>query len=86
VPVFYKGVRLSALYRLDIVVEGIVVVEVKSVASLNAVHIAQTLTYMRIANCPVGLVINFNARRLVDGVKRLVNGVGARAPAGTGES
>jgi GxxExxY protein len=73
-PVIYKGVRLSASYRLDLVVEGVVVVESKSVASLNAIHQAQTLTYMRIANCPVGLLINFNVPRLIDGVMRLING------------
>jgi GxxExxY protein len=72
-PVLYKGVRLSVSYRLDLVVENVVVVEIKSVAALNAVHQAQTLTYMRIADCPVGLLINFNVPRLIDGVQRLVN-------------
>ena len=72
-PVLYKGVRLPASYRLDLIVERVVVVEVKSVASFSAVHHAQTLTYMRIADCPVGLLINFNVPRLIDGVKRLVN-------------
>ena len=73
-PVVYKGVRLPASYRLDLVVEGLIVVEIKSVAALDAIHQAQTLTYMRIADCPVGLLINFNVPRLIDGVKRLVNG------------
>jgi GxxExxY protein len=73
-PVIYKGVRLPACYRLDLVVEGLVVVEIKSVTALSAIHHAQTLTYMRIADCPVGLLINFNVPRLIDGVKRLVNG------------
>ena len=72
-PVIYKGVRLSASCRLDLVVEGVVVVEIKSVAALNAVHQAQTLTYMRITDCPVGLLINFYVPRLIDGVQRLVN-------------
>lgn len=72
--VVYKGMRLPADYRLDLVVENVVVVEIKSVESLNAIHQAQTLTYMRIAACPIGLLINFNVPRLVDGVKRLVNG------------
>ena len=74
-PVVYKGVRLDAVYRLDVLVEGVVVVEIKSVESLSAVHVAQTLTYMRLAACPVGLLINFNVPRLIDGIKRLVNGV-----------
>jgi GxxExxY protein len=72
-PVIYKGVRLEASYRLDLIVEGVVVVEVKAVTSINAVHHAQVLTYMRIADCPVGLLINFNVPRLIDGVTRLVN-------------
>jgi GxxExxY protein len=64
---------LSAVYHLDVVVEGLVVVEITSVESLGAVHVAQTLTYMRLADCPVGLLINFNAPRLRDGIKRLVD-------------
>ena len=72
-PVSYKGVQLAASFRLDLVVEGLVVVEIKSVAAISAIHQAQALTYMRIADCPVGLVINFNVPRLIDGVKRLVN-------------
>jgi GxxExxY protein len=71
--VLYKGERLRGFYRLDLVVEGVVVVEIKSVAALNAIHVAQTLTYMRLADCPVGLLINFNVARLIDGVKRLLN-------------
>ena len=74
-PVVYKGVRLSAVYRLDVVVERVVVVEIKSVESINAVHLAQTLTYMRLAACPVGLLINFNVPRLREGIKRLVAGL-----------
>jgi len=73
-PIVYKGVPLSAAYRLDLLVADLVVVEIKSVAALSPIHEAQTLTYMRIADCPVGLLINFNVPRLIDGVKRLVNG------------
>jgi PD-(D/E)XK nuclease superfamily protein len=65
------------------VVEGVVVVEIKSAAALNAIHQAQTLTYMHIADCPVGLLINFNVPRLIDGVQRLVN-PGARGNGGDG--
>jgi GxxExxY protein len=82
-PVFYKGTRLAARYRLDLVVESCVVVEIKAVAALNPVHQAQTLTYMRIADCPIGLLINFNAPRLVDGVKRLVNRAASTRESGT---
>jgi GxxExxY protein len=73
IPVVYKGRPLDASYRIDLIVEGRVVVEVKAVAALLGVHQAQTLTYMRLIGCPVGLLINFNAAKLMDGVKRLVN-------------
>jgi GxxExxY protein len=81
--ILYKGVRLSGSYRLDLVVENCVVVEIKAVAALAPVHQAQTLTYMRIADCPVGLLINFNVPRLIDGVKRLVNGAASKTASGT---
>ena len=73
VPIRYKGLELDAKYRIDLLVEDVVVVEVKSVDSLLPVHQAQVLTYMRLTNCPAGLLINFNVFRLIDGVKRLVN-------------
>jgi GxxExxY protein len=81
--ILYKGVRLSGSYRLDLVVENCVVVEIKAVAALAPVHQAQRLTYMRIADCPVGLLINFNVPRLIDGVKRLVNGAASKTASGT---
>ena len=59
--------------RADLIVDDVVVVEVKSVAAILPIHEAQLLTYMRLANCPVGLIINFNVPRLVDGVRRKVN-------------
>ena len=73
VPLRYKSLTLNQSYRIDLIVEGVVVVEVKSVATLLTVHEAQLLTYMRLANCPVGLLINFNVPRLMDGVQRKVN-------------
>lgn len=69
----YKGVKLDSVYRADVIVEDVLIVELKSVAAILPIHEAQILTYMRIANCPVGLIINFNVPRLVDGVKRKVN-------------
>ena len=69
----YKGVKLESVYRADLIVEDVLIVELKSVAAILPVHEAQILTYMRLANCPVGLIINFNVPRLVDGVKRKVN-------------
>jgi GxxExxY protein len=74
VPVVYKGTKLEAAYRIDLVVDDCVVVEVKAVPTMLPLHQAQTLTYLRLSSCPVGLLINFNVPRLMDGVKRLVNG------------
>ena len=73
IPIVYKGLALDASYRVDLVVEDLVVVEVKSVAVVLPVHQAQTLTYLHITECPVGLLINFNVPRLMDGVDRLIN-------------
>jgi GxxExxY protein len=76
VPLSYKGQQLDYAYRLDMIVEGCVVVEVKSVEKLSALHEAQTLTYMRLVHCPIGLLINFNVPRLVQGLKRMIIDVG----------
>lgn len=73
IPVVYKGVALEASYRFDLIVEELVVVEVKSVAALTPVFEAQLLTYLHLTGCPAGLLINFNVPRLMDGVKRLIN-------------
>jgi len=73
VPIVYKGQQLNVCYRADLIVEDIVVVEVKSVAVLTPVYEAQVLTYLRLTGCPAGLLINFNVPRLMDGVKRLIN-------------
>ena len=72
-PLVYKEMVLDATYRLDLVVEDTVVVEVKSIANLEAVHDAQVLTYLNLSGRPVGLLINFNVPQLVLGVKRLIN-------------
>jgi GxxExxY protein len=71
-PVEYKGVRLDAGYRLDIVVARTVVVEIKAVDTLAPVHEAQLLTYLRLSGLRVGLLINFNVPMLRDGIKRRV--------------
>ena len=73
IPIVYKELSIEAYYRVDLIVEDLVVIELKSVAALLPVHQAQSLTYMQLTNCPVGLLINFNVPRLMDGVKRLVN-------------
>jgi GxxExxY protein len=78
VPIVYKGTPLGACYRIDLIVEDLVVVEVKSVDALAPVHQAQVLTYLRLTGCPAGLLINFNVPRLMDGVKRLLKPGGQR--------
>jgi GxxExxY protein len=78
VPIVYKGMRLDAGYRMDLIVEDVVVVEVKTVATLLAVHQAQLLTYLSLTGCPAGLLINFNVSKLMDGVKRVINRRGER--------
>ncbi|MBM3133940.1 MAG: GxxExxY protein [Chloroflexi bacterium] len=71
-PVEYKGVLIDCSYRLDLIVAGKVVVEVKAVDALLPVHEAQLLTYLKLTGCRVGLLINFNVPVLKDGIKRLV--------------
>jgi len=73
VPVIYKAVRLDCGYVLDLVVEDQVVVELKAVDILLPVHASQLLTYLRLLDKRVGLLINFRASRLVEGIKRVVN-------------
>jgi GxxExxY protein len=72
-PLIYEEVKLECGYRLDLLVENKVVVEVKSVEALNEVHLAQVLTYLKLSNCKIGLLINFNVAKLKDGLKRIVN-------------
>lgn len=74
VPIRYKQATLAAAYRIDLIVAGQIVVELKSVDRLLSVHDAQLLTYLRLTNSPAGLLINFNVAKLTDGIKRLVNG------------
>ena len=71
-PVIYKDIKLDCGYRIDILVENSVVVELKVVDAINAVHEAQVLTYMKFANKPLGLLINFNVRLLKDGIRRYI--------------
>ncbi len=72
-PLIYKEVRLDAGYRLDLIVEHKVIIEIKSIESLNDIHTAQVLTYLKLSGCKLGLLMNFNVLHLVDGLKRLVN-------------
>lgn len=72
-PLIYEDVKLECGYRLDILVENKVVIEIKSIQSFNDVHMAQTLTYLKLGNFKLGLLINFNVTLLRKGIKRVVN-------------
>ena len=72
-PVRYRGVNVDCGYRIDLLVEGKVVVELKAVERLEAIHHAQLLSYLKLSGCKVGLLINFNVKVLKDGIRRLVN-------------
>jgi len=71
-PVRYKDVLLDCGYRIDLLVAGDLIVEIKSVETLLPIHQAQILTYMRLAKIPIGLLINFNVTKLQGGIKRFV--------------
>lgn len=73
-PLIYEDVKLDCGYRIDLLVDGKVVVEIKSVESLLDIHLAQVLTYLKLSGNRFGLLINFNVVRLKDGIKRVVNG------------
>lgn len=71
-PLVYKEIHLEHGYRLDLIVENAVVVEVKMTEAIAAVHVAQTLTYLKLSGAKIGLIINFNVLKLTDGIKRLI--------------
>ena len=71
-PLVYKEVKLDAGYRVDLMVEKQVIVEIKSIEALNEVHYAQVLTYLKLSGCKLGLLVNFNVRHLKDGIKRII--------------
>jgi hypothetical protein len=70
----YKGVKLDCAYRLDLLVDGKVIVEIKSVDHLLPIHQAQLLSYLKLSGCKVGLLLNFNVPMLKDGIVRVVHG------------
>jgi GxxExxY protein len=74
-PLVFEEVKLECGYRLDLLVENKLVIELKSVEALSDVHLAQTLTYMKLGNYKLGLLINFNVALLKHGIKRVVNGL-----------
>ena len=72
-PIDYDGLKIDAGYRIDLLVEEAIIVELKSVEKILPIHEAQLLTYLKLSNLKVGLLINFNVLRIKDGIKRLVN-------------
>jgi GxxExxY protein len=73
-PLVFEMVKLDCGYRIDLLVEGKLVIEIKSVEVLNDIHLAQTLTYLKLGNYKLGLLINFNVVKLKDGIRRVING------------
>lgn len=73
-PIIYKEVKLDAGHRIDLIVENKIIVEIKSVEDLAPIHTAQILTYLKLKDLRLGLLINFNSVKVVDGIKRVING------------
>ncbi|HOY31000.1 MAG TPA: GxxExxY protein [Bacteroidales bacterium] len=72
-PLVFNEVKLDCGYRIDLLVENKLVIEIKSVEAINDIHLAQTLTYLKLGDFKLGLLINFNVLKLKDGIKRVVN-------------
>ena len=73
IPLVFEEVKLECGFRCDLMVEGKIIVEVKSVENLNDIHLAQVITYLKLTGVKLGLLINFNVLQLKDGIKRVVN-------------
>ncbi|PXW13478.1 GxxExxY protein [Chryseobacterium sp. CBTAP 102] len=74
-PLIYDEVKMDVGYRLDFLIEKKFVLEIKSIESLQDIHLAQILTYLRLSNCKLGMLINFNTIQFKNGVKRVINGI-----------
>lgn len=72
-PLVYEEIRLDIGYRIDLLVENKLILEIKSVEALNDVHFAQLLTYLKLTDCKLGLLINFNVTLIKNGIRRIVN-------------
>jgi GxxExxY protein len=73
-PLVYEEIKLDCGYRIDLLVEGKLIIEVKSVEALNDVHLAQVITYLKLSKCRIGLLINFNVVLLKNGIRRVILG------------
>ena len=76
-PLIYKGIKVDSAYRLDLLVENKVIIEIKAVDKLNDVHLAQILSYLKLSNLRLGYLINFNVKLIKEGIKRVANNLGA---------
>ncbi len=74
-PLVYEDIKLDAGYRIDLLIENKLVIEIKSVEAINDLHLAQILTYLKLSKCKLGLLINFNTVLFKNGIKRVVNGL-----------
>lgn len=74
-PLIFESIKLDCGYRIDLLIENKLVIELKSVDALNDIHLAQTLTYLKLGNFKLGLLMNFNVQHLKNGIKRVVNGL-----------
>jgi GxxExxY protein len=72
-PLIYEDIKLEVGYRIDLLIEKKLIIEIKSVEALNDLHLAQTLTYLKLSNCKLGLLMNFNTVLFKNGVRRVVN-------------
>ncbi|MDN3204660.1 GxxExxY protein [Algoriphagus sediminis] len=72
-PIVYDGLKIDAGYRIDLLVEDEIIVELKAVEELNSVHLAQVLTYLKLSDKKLGLLVNFNVNLLKHGIKRVIN-------------
>ncbi len=74
IPLTYESIKLEVGFRLDLIIESKLIVEIKSIEAINDIHLAQILTYLKLTNCKLGLIINFNVSQLRLGIKRVING------------
>jgi GxxExxY protein len=73
-PVKYNNIELDAGYRIDLLIENKVIIEIKAIKDFEDIHLAQLLTYLKLSGCKLGLLINFNKLLFKDGVRRVING------------
>jgi len=71
-PLIYEEIKLDCGYRLDLLVENKLIVEIKAVEGLNEIHLAQVLTYLKVSGCKLGLLMNFNVLKVKDGIGRII--------------